>query len=322
MMIEVKGLAKRFGDRAAVDGIDFSVGEGEVFGLLGPNGAGKTTALHMLATLLRPTAGTALVNGFDVVRQPSRVRASIGMVFQEPSSDDLLTGYENLRLRALMHGVPAAVREERIREALALVDLAARQDDLVKKYSGGMRRRLELAAGLLHRPKILLLDEPTLGLDPQTREHIWEYIEKLAAERKVTVVLTTHYMEEADRLCSRIAIIDRGKLAVLDAPARLKKALGGDIVRLRARNPRLAEIENLDYVKKVERKGETVTLTVVDASRHLQEILNRIGEVESVEVRPPTLEDVFLHYTGREFREQAPAEGGFWERATAYQAKR
>ena len=321
MIIQVKNLTKKFDELTAVDQLNLSIEAGEVFGLLGPNGAGKTTTLHILATLLKPTSGTALVNNFDIIRQPSQVRKSIGIVFQEPSSDDLLTGYENLKLHALMYGVPKAVREKRILEVLGLVDLSGRKDDLVKKYSGGMRRRLELAAGLSHNPKILFLDEPTLGLDPQSREHIWTYIEKLVQEEKVTVILTTHYMEEADRLCDRIAIIDYGKIVVLDSPENLKKVLGGDIIRLKVKDPQLESLEKLEYVKKIDKLDDKISITVVEANRHLQEILACVGQVESVEVRSPTLDDVFLHYTGREFREAAP-EGGFWERAANYKTRR
>jgi ABC-2 type transport system ATP-binding protein len=313
LIVELQALRKKFGDFAAVDGVSFSIGEGEVFGLLGPNGAGKTTTLHMLATLLRPTSGTAKVNGYDVVKQPSKVRKSIGMVFQEPSSDDLLTGYENLRLHALMYGVPSDIRARRIQEVLTLVDLSDRKDDLVKHYSGGMRRRLEIARGLLHNPKILFLDEPTLGLDPQTREHIWQYIERLVTEQRISIIITTHYMDEADRLCDRIAIVDHGKVVVLDSPENLKRALGGDMIRMEISNPNLKAIEGLPFVKKVDVADSTVTLTVTDARSHLQEILERIGKVDSVELRPPSLNDVFMHHTGREFREQE-AEGGFWER--------
>ena len=214
-VIETKNLTKTYSSLTAVDNLDLKIGKGEVFGLLGPNGAGKSTTLLMLTTLIPPTSGTALVNGFDIIRQPDQVRKSIGIVFQDPSSDETLTGYENLKLHGLLYDMDARLREERIVEVLRLVDLTNRKDDMVKKYSGGMRRRLELARGLMHHPEILFLDEPTLGLDPQTREHIWEYIRKLATEKNITIIITTHYMDEADRLCDRLAIIDRGKVAVL-----------------------------------------------------------------------------------------------------------
>lgn len=321
LIVELESLRKKFGDLVAVDGATFSINEGEVFGLLGPNGAGKTTILHMLATLLRPTGGKARVNGYDVVREPAKVRKSIGMVFQEPSSDDLLTGYENLKLHALLYGVPRGIREKRIKEVLDLVDLWDRRGDLVKHYSGGMRRRLEIARGLLHNPKVLFLDEPTLGLDPQTREHIWHYIEGLVAEHKISIIITTHYMEEADRLCDRIAIVDHGRLVVLDTPENLKRELGGDIVKLEIREPNLKAVESLPYVKKVEVKGSAVFLTVTDAGAHIQEILSLVGKVNTAELRPPSLDDVFMHYTGREYKEEGE-EGGFWERAMTASERR
>jgi ABC-2 type transport system ATP-binding protein len=313
VVIETSGLAKKFGHLMAVDHINLSIREGEVFGLLGPNGAGKTTTLSMLATLLKPTEGTAKVNKHDIVKESDAVRRSIGIVFQDPSSDDILTGKENLYLHALMYGVEKDIREQRIREVLRLVDLEDRANSRVKTYSGGMRRRLELARGLMHRPKILFLDEPTLGLDPQTREHIWEYIRRLADQEGVTVILTTHYMDEAERLCDRVAIIDDGKIVALDTPDQLKQIIGGDIVRLRIKNPKLSSIKELPYVVKVEQTDGFVMLTLKNSSAHLQEILGLVGNVESVELRTPTLNDVFLHYTGHEIRE-ADAEGGFFER--------
>lgn len=315
MIIETKNLTKQYENLTAVDDLSISIKKGEIFGLLGPNGAGKTTTLMMLSTLKKPTSGTAKVNGFDIVKQPLQVRESIGMVFQDPSSDDLLTGYENLKVHAMMYGVPKEMREKRIHESLELVDLTDRKDDILKKYSGGMRRRLELVRGLLHEPEILFLDEPTLGLDPQTREHIWEYIERIVSEEKVTVILTTHYMDEADRLCDRIAIIDFGKVSALDAPSKLKKTIGGDIIRLKVKNPNLSAVRKLKYVKNVQNANGVVTLTIADAPKNLQAILKVIGKVESVEIREPTLNDVFLHYTGHEIR-QEPEEGGFWERIT------
>jgi ABC-2 type transport system ATP-binding protein len=312
-IIETKKLTKKFGNLTAVDNLDLKIEKEEVFGLLGPNGAGKSTTLLMLTTLVPPTSGTALVNGFDIIRQPDQVRKSIGIVFQDPSSDETLTGYENLKLHGLLYDMDAELREERIVEVLALVDLTNRKNDMVKKYSGGMRRRLELARGLMHHPEILFLDEPTLGLDPQTREHIWEYIKKLATEKKITIIITTHYMDEADRLCDRLAIIDRGKIAVLGPPDLLKKDLGGDIIRLRARNFNVESLMKLDYVKNIKNEDGSISVTVKDASQHLQDLLGRVGTVEDVEVRPLTLEDVFLHYTGRTIREGAP-EGGWAEK--------
>jgi len=311
--VETENLTKKYNDLLAVDRLNLQIEEGKIFGLLGPNGAGKTTTLSMLATLLKPTTGTARVNTYDIISQPSEVRQSIGIVFQDPSSDDILTGWENLYLHSLMFSVPKIERKKRIDYVLRLVDLEDRSGDIVKKYSGGMRRRLELARGLLHNPRILFLDEPTLGLDPQTREHIWEYIEGLVKTERVTIIITTHYMEEADRLCNRIAIIDHGRVVALDSPSNLKSKMGGEVIKLQTRSPKLDQIKELDYVTSVNRTDRAVVLTVKNASAHLQEILGKVGEVESVEIRTPTLNDVFLHYTGREIREEA-GEGGVMER--------
>ena len=311
--VETENLTKKYNDLLAVDRLNLQIKEGEIFGLLGPNGAGKTTTLSMLATLLKPTTGTARVNSYDIISQPSEVRQSIGIVFQDPSSDDILTGWENLYLHSLMFGVPKEERKKRIDYVLGLVDLKDRSADIVKKYSGGMRRRLELARGLLHNPRVLFLDEPTLGLDPQTREHIWEYIETLVKTERVTIIITTHYMEEADRLCNRVAIIDHGRVVALDSPSNLKSKMGGEVIKLQTRSPTLDEIKELDYVTSVNRTDKAVVLTVKNANAHLQEILGKVGQVESVEIRTPTLNDVFLHYTGRKIREEA-GEGGVMER--------
>ncbi len=312
-VIETKNLTKRFGKLTAVNRLSFKVNEGEIFGLLGPNGAGKTTTLSMLATLLPPSAGTASVGGFDVRKESSKVRHSIGFVFQDPSSDDLLSGRENLYLHALMYGVDMRNINEKMDDVLKLVDLTARQHERVRNYSGGMRRRLELARGLLHEPKILFLDEPTLGLDPQTRQHLWSYIKGLSKEKNVTIIITTHYMEEADMLCDRLAIIDHGRIVALDTPGNMKKKLGGDVIRLQVSRPNLAALKRLRYVKRVQRDNGVLVLTVTDASKHIQEILKAVGSVENVEMRAPTLNDVFLHYTGSEIRDQE-GEGGFFER--------
>lgn len=314
-VIEARNLTKRFGKFTAVDRLNLNIKEGEIFGLLGPNGAGKTTTLSMLATLVQPTSGTGYVNGFDVAKDPSKVRHSIGFVFQDPSSDELLTGRENLYLHALMYGVNMKDVNRRMDEALKLVDLTAKQHERMKRYSGGMRRRLELARGLIHEPKILFLDEPTLGLDPQTREHLWSYIKKLSTEKKVTIIITTHYMEEADQLCDRLAIIDHGKIVALDTPAKLKRSLGGDVVKLKmSEKPNIAAMKKMKYVKKAKYEDGFLTLTVDDAGRHLQEILKKVGGVESVESRSPTLNDVFLHFAGREMRDEGGNES-FFEKA-------
>src|SRR3990172_6949972 len=313
-VIMTEALTKIYKKITAVDGLNLSIEEGEIFGLLGPNGAGKTTLLSMLCTILKPTSGRAWVNGFDVVKDSSKVRKSIGIVFQQPSVDDLLTGRENLAMHNLLFLLPRGIRKQRIDEVLSLVDLEKRADDLVNTYSGGMRRRLELARGIMHHPKILFLDEPTLGLDPQTREHIWEYIQDLAEKECMTVMLTTHYMEEAEQLCDRVAIIDYGKIVALDSPHELKNRIVGDVVKLKQKNPDIESLRKLDYVRKLEEKDGLLYLSIKDASQHLQDLLAHTGPIDFVEVRSGTLNDVFLHYTGREIRE-AGAEGGFMERA-------
>lgn len=275
----------------------------------------------MLSTLIAPTGGKAWVNGFDIKKHPSDVRKSIGVVFQDPSSDDILTGYENLDLHGLMYGMHKKDRVERIEHVLKVVDLEDRADSRMRTYSGGMRRRLELARGLMHQPKIMFLDEPTLGLDPQTRERLWKYIGKLVKDEEITVIITTHYMEEADRLCDRVAIIDFGRIIVDDSPEDLKRVIGGDLITLKVEDPDLKSLEDKSYIKKVDRKDGYVCLTVSDAGKHLQEVLGLIGNVENVELHSPTLNDVFLHYTGREIREDSP-EGSYMDRIANYRAKR
>jgi ABC-2 type transport system ATP-binding protein len=313
VVIKTEALTMKYGKIIAVDSLDLEVEEGEIFGLLGPNGAGKTTLISMLCTILKPTSGRAWVNGFDIMKGSGKVRKSIGIVFQAPSVDDLLTGRENLEMHNLLFGVPREIRKQRIDEVLSIVNLEKRADDLVNTYSGGMRRRLELARGIMHHPKILFLDEPTLGLDPQTREHIWEYISDLAEKECMTVMLTTHYMEEAEQLCDRVAIIDYGKIVALDSPSDLKNHIVGDIVKLKQQTPGIEALRNLEYVRKIEEKDGLLYLSIKDASKHLQDLLTHTGPIDFVEVRGGTLNDVFMHYTGREIRE-AEAEGGFWER--------
>jgi ABC-2 type transport system ATP-binding protein len=312
-IISTKNLTKCYDKLTAVNNLTLDIEEGEVFGLLGPNGAGKTTTISMLCTILKPTSGTAKVNGFDIKTQPGKVRSSIGIVFQEPSVDDLLTGRENLEMHAMLYGIPADIRNKRIDEVISLVSLEDRANDLTRTYSGGMRRRLELARGLMHHPKVLFLDEPTLGLDPQTREHIWEYIKKLSKEEDMTMVLTTHYMEEADMLCNRIAIMDAGKIVVMDNSANLKKTVGGDLVLIKMNKPNLEKIRKLKFVKSAELKDGAVQIVIKDVDKNLQKLLCEVGKISSVEVRPVSLNDVFLHYTGKGIRSDEE-EGGYWER--------
>ncbi|HVE37849.1 MAG TPA: ATP-binding cassette domain-containing protein [Nitrososphaeraceae archaeon] len=318
-MIIVKNLVKKYADFKALDGLSFEVNENEIFGLLGPNGAGKTTLIHILATLLKPTEGGAIVNGFDVLHNATKVRQSIGVVFQAPSSDDILTGYENLKVHALLYGIPRKLREKRISEVLELVGLEDRKNDQVKKYSGGMRRRLEIARGLLHHPKVFFLDEPTLGLDPKSRETMWKYIKKIVREEKVTIILTTHYMEEADMLCDRIGFITNGKIIALDSPSKLKHEIGGDIVKITFsdRIPLDKDFTKFDFVHKVERKENSVIIYMEKVNSNLHMLIKDLDGVQTIEYKKPTLNDVFLKLSGDYLSGDSP-EGGFMQRYAQY----
>jgi len=309
--ITVANLVKRFAEVTAVDRISFSVAEGELFGLLGPNGAGKTTIINILATLLHPTSGEAEVAGIPVSGNRDAVRRQIGVVFQEPALDVRLTGRENLQFHAMMYGLTKPQRKERIAEVLELVDLADRADQLVEKYSGGMKRRLEIARGLIQRPRVLFLDEPTLGLDTQTRRRIWDYIRSLNRNQRVTIILTTHYMEEADFLCDRVAIIDRGKIAALDSPAHLKNLLGGDILHLETAGrgePLVKALKKTEWIRELKWHDGTLSVTLNRGDTRipaLMHIAQQTGTViKSVNLSKPSLEDVFLHFTGRTIREE------------------
>jgi ABC-2 type transport system ATP-binding protein len=310
--IETNELTRRFNGLVAVDKLTISVERGEVFGLLGPNGAGKTTTISMLCTILKPTSGSARVNGFDVVKQDTQVRKSIGIVFQDPSIDDRLTGKENLYMHANLYGVPPGEQKPRIDRVLKLVELEERADDLLRTYSGGMRRRLEIARGLIHYPKVLFLDEPTIGLDPQTREHIWSYIEDLRKAHDITMILTTHYMEEADRLSDRIAIMDYGKIVASDTPPKLKDTLEGDVITIKTKDgQRLSSVvAGTVGILRTSIIDGGLELTVRGGKALLPRIVETAAKngifVESVSLREPNLADVFLHYTGRAIR----AEGG------------
>ena len=311
-VIEVTDLTKRFNSNgisfAAVDQITFTVEEREIFALLGPNGAGKTTLIKILTTLLKPTSGMAKVAGFDVTKEKEKVRASIGIVFQEPALDRRLTGRENLDFHARMYGIKRGERERRVAELLKLVELEEKADIVVDKYSGGMNRRLELARGFIHHPKVLFLDEPTLGLDTQTRRRTWDYIKELNEREGVTVVLTTHYMDEAEYLCDRVGIIDQGKIIVLDSPRKLVDLIGSDLVTLELNTPNAAAIfENLDFVTDVQAHNGFVTLKMERADLRIPTLMEHAREsgleIKSVNMRKPSLEDVFLHFTGRRIRE-------------------
>jgi len=301
----VRELKKSYNDIAAVKGVSFTIDRGEIFGFLGPNGAGKTTTISMLCTLLIPTGGRATVNGFDVVKNKLAVRKSIGLVFQDPSLDERLTALENLIFHAMIYGIGKADRDRRIPDVLELVELSGRQNDLVKTFSGGMKRRLEIARGLLHRPKVLFLDEPTLGLDPQTRYHIWEYVQQLIEDEGLTIFLTTHYMDEAEN-CDRIAIIDDGELIAMNTPEELKESIGGEVVLIVAEDNRKASLEIKDKFNiAVQEVNGELSLKVANGSHFMPELIKALETtVISISLRKPTLEDVFLDLTGRRIRDE------------------
>ena len=315
--IEIKQLTKKFGNFTAVDSIDLVIKQGELFGLLGPNGAGKTTTISMLSTILKPTSGSAKVWENDIVHAKDAVRHSIGIVFQDPSLDDELTGFENLDFHGRMYGMPEQLRKERIAEVLKLVELEDKANSLVRTYSGGMKRRLEIARGLMHRPKVLFLDEPTIGLDPQTRRKLWEYIKNFNKKDGVTVILTTHYMDEADFLCDRIAIIDNGKIMALDTPEKLKQVIGGDVITMSVSKQEEFKkiLEKNSCAKEVRVFDSMLNIAVENGSTCVPKLIalaqkNNI-EVNSVLLKRPSLEDVFIHYTGRSIREQEADGRGY-----------
>ncbi|MEK6560610.1 MAG: ATP-binding cassette domain-containing protein [Nitrospirota bacterium] len=299
--------AKRGGEvTEAVKSVSFHVPAGAIFGFLGPNGAGKTTTINILCTLLKPTSGKAVLNGYDVVAQPHMVRQSIGLVFQDPSLDERLTAGENLEFHGMIYGMPRHERMSQIEKMLAMVELQKRRDDIVNTFSGGMKRRLEIARGLLHNPKVLFLDEPTLGLDPQTRSHIWSYLHKLREEKNITIFLTTHYMDEAEN-CDSIAIIDYGKIIAGGTPDSLKKGVGGDIIYLQAAdNKKAAAFINSFYGYNVSNGGDNICFEVEKGEEFLPSFIKKTDfEIYSIGVRRPTLEDVFLKLTGHVIREEA-----------------
>jgi len=304
-IIEVENLVKKFGDLVAVNDISFKVAPGEIFGFLGPNGAGKTTTINILCTLLRPNSGRATINGFDVVHQQSQVRQSIGLVFQDPSLDERLSGLQNLRFHALVYNVPSPVREQRIKEMLSMMQLWDKRHSEVRTYSGGMKRRLELARGLLHRPKVLFLDEPTLGLDPQTRNRIWEYILDLRQREGVTIFLTTHYMDEAQK-ADRLAIIDYGQLIAMDTPEKLKRKVGKDIISVKtADNDKAADEIKRRYQTEIRPDGNELTFSVTNGEEFLPKFIKEFDiKIQSINLRRPSLDDVFLKLTGREIRQE------------------
>ncbi|MGN6615257.1 MAG: ATP-binding cassette domain-containing protein [Candidatus Nitrosocosmicus sp.] len=331
-MIKIMDLVKKFENISAISNLNLEIFDNEIFGLLGPNGAGKTTLIHILATLIKPTSGTALINGFDILSQPSKVRSTIGIVFQAPSSDDMLTGYENLYIHSLLYQVPSRIREKRIEEVLDLVGLAERKNHQIKKYSGGMRRRLEIARGLLHKPKVMFLDEPTLGLDPTSRGIMWKYIKRLIEEEKITIILTTHYMEEAESLCDRLGIIDKGQIIAMDTPTKLKESVGGEKIIVKFKEPYIESINSVEnrlkrfnFVHKIEKspKENSIMVYVNNAKDNLPEVIKEINEQKSVDIQSidfkiPNLNDVFINFTGRHIVDKDSAEGGFMERYAQY----
>lgn len=307
-IIETYDISKKFDDFTAVDGVNLEVERNSVYGVLGPNGAGKTTLISMLCTILHPTAGTATVNGYDIVKQAKEVRASIGIVFQSRALDDILTGREHLEMHASLYGVPQDIRKDRIEEILDLIDLGDKADEYTKTYSGGMKRRLEIGRGLIHYPKVLFLDEPTLGLDPQTREKIWEYIEDLNKREDITVLLTTHYMDEADKLCDKISIFDKGNIVTTNSPKNLKRELKADTITLMVDDPDKFQnlASDLDFIKEMYVMDGEIKLLVERGENLITRIVNfternGIG-VKSVELDHPNLEDVFIKYTGSKMK--------------------
>ncbi|MDG4827766.1 ATP-binding cassette domain-containing protein [Solwaraspora sp. WMMD1047] len=310
-IIATAGLSKSFGEVEAVRGVDFTVRRGEVFGLLGPNGAGKSTTINMLCTLASPTGGTATVAGHDIVAERDEVRRDIGLVFQETTLDGYLTGEQNLRFHAELYGVPKSMVEERMYHVLEMVGLWERRGSRVDTYSGGMKRRLEIARGLLHSPRVLFLDEPTVGLDPQTRAAIWSYINQLRVFDDITILMTTHYLEEAE-YCDRIAIMDHGSIVVLDTPAALKAAVGKDRVRIRTANNQatIAALESRFGITAETREG-TVTFAVANGEEFVPLLFAKLGvPITSVQVSRPSLDDVFLSHTGSTIRDAESADGG------------
>ncbi|GAB4074010.1 daunorubicin resistance protein DrrA family ABC transporter ATP-binding protein [Barrientosiimonas marina] len=310
-IVEVNDLKKTYKDKEAVKGVNFSVEKGEIFGFLGPNGAGKSTTIDMLSTINKPTSGDAIINGYHVASEKDRVRGSIGLIFQESTLDEKLTANENLKLHCRFYNVPKEKREERIQEVLEIVDLTENRYKIAEKFSGGMKRRLEIARGLLHYPRVLFLDEPTVGLDPNTRNHIWDYILKLKKKAGITIFLTTHSMDEAE-LCDRIAVMDHGEVIALDSPEKMKTDVGGDIIEIEtADNEKAKATIEADYRLEVKEKDGMLTFQINNGSEFLVQFVKDFTvEILTVNLRRPTLNDVFMHLTGRGIREEAaqPAE--------------
>jgi ABC-2 type transport system ATP-binding protein len=315
--VEVLGLAKRYGDFEAVKGIDFTVGAGETFGFLGPNGAGKSTTIKMLCTLANPTGGTARVAGFDVVHERAMVRRNIGLVFQDTTLDGYLSAIQNLEFHAELYDMPKDLVADRMRQVMDMVGLWDRRDQRVDTFSGGMKRRLEIARGLMHSPRVLFLDEPTVGLDPQTRSSMWSYIHELREQEQITIFLTTHYMDEAEQ-CDRIAIMDAGELKVLDTPEALKAGVGTDRVQIETADDEaaIAALKDRFGLDATISEGK-VTINVPEGERFVPQLFAELGvPIGSVSVARPTLDDVFMHITGRTIRDAEASVGDRFRAAT------
>ena len=318
--IEVQNIVKKFPpSTVAVNDVRFNVEEGEIFGLLGPNGAGKTTLIRMLTCLMKPTQGSAKIKGYDIRKDPVSIRRNIGVVSQAMTSDLDLTAWENLDIYGKYYEIPKKERLERIKFLLDIVGLRERAHDLVATYSGGMRRRLEVARGLIHRPYLLFLDEPTIGLDPQSRRAIWDLLQKIRSESKLTILITTHYMEEADILCEKIAIIDYGRIIVLDSPSNLKRNIGGyDIIEVSLSEITpgiLDKLKSMEFVKNVAEKDSELRIYVEDAAKVMQSLLDEFRKLNlsvlNLAIHEQSLEDVFIHYTGKSIREGEPQKISF-----------
>ena len=312
--IEVDSLTKKFGDFKAIDSISFNVDEGEIFGFLGPNGAGKSTTMMILTTLLKPSSGKVLVGGYDIMSDAKKVREKIGYVQQEISVDEFLTGRENLYLHARINQIPSNMIKSRIDDVLELVELGEKQDQATLTYSGGMRKRLDIANGLLSRPSVLFLDEPTVGLDIKTRRKIWGYIKKIRKDFGMTIFISTHYMEEADKLCDRIGIIDHGKIQVIDTPKSMKSAIGNEIISFNLvdgktnQDTLIDQIKNIEFVKEVKNKQDLITVFSTKSNEVIPKIFqastNLNMKINSLTLKQPTLDDVFISYTGHDLRDE------------------
>jgi ABC-2 type transport system ATP-binding protein len=322
-VVSARGLTKRYGSITAVDGIDLDVVAGETFGFLGPNGAGKSTTIGMLCTLVQPTAGTATVAGFDSRTQRDDVRSHIGLVFQDTTLDGYLSAAQNLRFHAELYGLPRATVPERMEQVLTMVGLWERRDSLVSTFSGGMKRRLEIARGLMHLPRVLFLDEPTIGLDPQTRSSIWTYLAELQRSEDITIFLTTHYMDEAE-YCDRIAIIDHGRIIALDTPDALKASIGHDRVQIQTDDDRaaIAALRDRFDIEAGIAEG-AVTFGVAEGERFVPRLFAELGiPIKSVRVARPSLDDVFMSYTGKTIRDAESSGGEEMMRRFAQMARR